>query len=129
MPIKTTIKTKRTSKYGGVPSLIANIETHGTTAAYNFARLFASNLRKYAPVGDRTYVDSDGNQHPGWLKKSVEIVRRAKGAFVVQIGAKYGAYVNYGTHRQAPQPFWEKSYELTKREFKRNYGQIMIRGK
>lgn len=46
----------------------------------------------------------------GFLKNSVR--GEASGSIgVVRVGAEYGAYVNYGTRRMAPNPFFDRALD------------------
>lgn len=61
-----------------------------------------------APFGWRwgIYSDKFGNSHPGWLKKSIIVIRKAKSTSgVVKVKAKYGVYVERGTRHMKAQPF------------------------
>lgn len=72
--------------------------------------------REEAPLGQEFYIDEQGNQHPGWLRDSVDSVPLPGGGYIVTVHADYGIYVNNGTRYQSANPFWERAALRTERE-------------
>lgn len=74
--------------------------------------------REEAPLGREFYTDEWGNEHPGWLRDSVDSVALPGpiGGYIVTVHADYGIYVNNGTRYIQANPFWERAALRTERE-------------
>jgi hypothetical protein len=73
--------------------------------------------REEAPLGQEFYTDEMGNEHPGWLRDSVDSVELPGGqGYITVVHADYGIYVNNGTRNMAANPFWERATLRTERE-------------
>lgn len=97
------IEVKATKAYSHIPSIIGKIKADTARMAYNFVRRAASLMRTLAPV------------RSGYLKASIVTLKIAMG-WRLEVGASYGAYVNYGTRHHPPQPFFDQAIMLAKAE-------------
>jgi HK97 gp10 family phage protein len=114
--IKIRLKTRIT--YNAVPSLQKSVVANSNAAAYNFARRTEAIAKMLAPV--RT----------GFLKGSIQRITDSPGHHRVVVGARYGAFVEYGTRYMAAQPYFRPAVEEAKRQFKadlRNAFQVVHR--
>lgn len=93
--------------------------------SYQTAKAIAERAQDLAPMGDRSYVDKEGESHPGWLKESI-VYHRAPGArlqWQVEVLARYGMPVEFGYHEWRsgtwvpPQPYFTPAVEEQSQKF------------
>ena len=53
----------------------------------------------------------------GFLKNSIQAVKIRDGHWRVTVGAEYGIYVEYGTHKSAAQPYFEPAIQAVTPSF------------
>ena len=91
--------------FGDPNSIVAKFKDGTALQTYLSARRVAAGARRRAPV--RT----------GKLRSSISTTRVAFGHHEVRVGARYGAYVEYGTRHQPAQPFLRPAIEAERRSF------------
>lgn len=86
--------------------------------AYNLATYQEVHHRQEAPLGREFYTDEQGNEHPGWLRDSVDSLPLPGPGHMhlVTVHADYGIYVNNGTRYMPANPFWERATLRTEQE-------------
>jgi hypothetical protein len=102
MTVKVRVTSDRTRL------VVRRLRTMEDTTAREIATRFRRNVRGRTPVGKQVYTDRDGT-HPGVLKKGTQVDRITSGHYLIANPVSYGPYVNDGTHRMAPRPFWTQS--------------------
>lgn len=109
------IRIKTSRQFNQIPSIVKRIRSNSAQAAYNFARGTAASARRRAPV--RT----------GYLRSSIVNEKIDYGRHKVTVGARYGAYVEYGTRNMAAQPFFRPAVEENKAIFMQQMRQVFHR--
>jgi hypothetical protein len=92
-----------------LPQVARQLDHLGATWAQQMADHHEAHHHQEAPVGQRVFIDAEGNQHPGWLRDSLAVTPLPDGGQWLQVEAFYGIYVNSGTRFQAPNPFWDRA--------------------
>lgn len=72
--------------------------------------------REEAPLGQEFYTDEWGNEHPGWLRDSVDSIELPGGGYITIVHADYGIYIESGTRYISANPFWSRATLRTERE-------------
>jgi hypothetical protein len=99
-----------------LPGVIRGVGWLADAWPQNMAQLQEAHHRQEAPLGQEFYTDEMGNEHPGWLRDSVDSVELPGGGYITIVHADYGIYVNNGTRNMAANPFWERATLRTERE-------------
>ncbi len=63
----------------------------------------------------------------GHLQANIRVVKVNQYRTDARSDADYSAYVNYGTRRQSPNPFWDRALEQVRREVAGEAAKIMRR--
>lgn len=92
--------------FNRLPQLIAAVEANSKGAPKRVADMIAASARARAPVAS------------GYLRASIQSVSISAGKEAeVQVGAEYGAFVEYGTYKMAARPFLAPAVEEHKEAF------------
>lgn len=89
----------------------------------DFPKRAAQIEAKADAIVTKTAMDLEGQMkvreavRTGFLRASTQAVRVARRHWRVVVGADYGAFVNYGTRHQAPQPFVEPAIAVVRPVF------------
>lgn len=112
MALEAKLKVKREGD--GLKKMPVLLEATSARLSQRAAQALVRVAKKNAPVGSDTYTDSDGHEHPGWLRDSIHATRISEGHWVVSIDAEYAVYLEYGTRYMRARPFWRRSIRETK---------------
>lgn len=114
MKMGVTVKIERKRNLGAMSARVHAVLAAEVKRSAEEIRDVAKSL---AAVGKQTYIDADGS-HPGALRDGIHIEEGADPMEVDAVsGASYSAHVNYGTTKQAAQPFWEPAIEEVRPKF------------
>jgi hypothetical protein len=96
--------------YTRLPLINAAIRIRCHAASRETAEDILADAIDFAPIGDRGYEDEDsariGHAHPGTLKASLQLEELDEtGDWAVISEASYAAFVEFGTVRNAAQPY------------------------
>lgn len=120
VPVHLTVE--RTGE--GFDAMARHIEANTSRICQRLSQMIVRIARSRAPIGNRTYVDGDGNPHPGWLKSSIRALRIQYGHWVVKVLAHYAGFVEHGTRYMRAQPYLQPAVREAKRYFRQNWGAI-----